>query len=187
MKLIGKYLPAYSFQEVHSCDVAADPPAVIEAASKYRPEVDPIFRNMIGLRELPMRLGNIIGSRRSPGPPPFGLDNFLLLERLDDSELAYGLIGRFWRPDFGLVTVPDGRAYLDFAAPGVAKLALGFSAIAQDNGMTRLTTETRVFCPDRASRLKFTPYWYLIRPVSGLIRNRVLATIKKASETTPAS
>ncbi|MDF5809307.1 hypothetical protein P4123_21785 [Pseudomonas aeruginosa] len=28
---------------------------------------------------------------------------------------------------------------------------------------------TRVFCPDRASRLRFTPYWVAIRPVSGLI------------------
>lgn len=141
MKLVSKYLPAYSFNEVHFRDVAADPQTVIETAASYRPEIDPIFRNMIGLRELPMRLGNILGGRRTTSPPPFGLHNFVQLERLDDSELAYGLIGRFWRPDFGLVTVPDGQAYLDFATPGVAKLALGFSAIVQQNGTTRLSPE----------------------------------------------
>lgn len=185
MKLISKYLPAYSFSEVHWLDVAADPRTVIEAAASYRPEDDTVFRKMIGLRELPMRLGNIFGGRRAKSPPPFGLDNFVRLERLDDSELAYGLVGRFWRPDFGLLSVADSQAYLDFATPGIAKLALGFSAVAQENGVTRLTTETRVFCPDPACRLKFAPYWYLIRPVSGLIRGRILAAIKRASESLP--
>jgi hypothetical protein len=36
-----------------------------------------------------------------------------------------------------------------------------------------------VFCPDRASRLRFTPYWLAIRPVSGLIRRRLLAGIER--------
>ncbi|WP_223920280.1 hypothetical protein [Aeromonas caviae] len=45
-----------------------------------------------------------------------------------------------------------------------------------------MTTQTRVFCPDLACRLKFAPYWYLIRPVSGLIRRRILGAIKAESE-----
>ena len=106
----------------------------------------------------------------------------MLLEGQSGSELVYGLIGRFWRTDFGLVTVADGQAFLAFNSPGIAKLALGFSATVQKNGATSLITETRVFCPDLASRLKFAPYWYLVRPVSGLIRGRVLAAIKKSSE-----
>ncbi|MCA4125719.1 hypothetical protein LDY98_05140, partial [Pseudomonas aeruginosa] len=48
---------------------------------------------------------------------------------------------------------------------------------ARSAGATLLHTETRVFCPDRASRLRFTPYWVAIRPVSGLIRRRLLAGI----------
>jgi hypothetical protein len=52
----------------------------------------------------------------------------------------------------------------------------------QPDGLTLLVTETRVFCPDRASLLKFTPYWLLIRPVSGLIRRRILSSIKQMSE-----
>lgn len=55
-------------------------------------------------------------------------------ERLDDSELAYDPTGRFWRPDFGLAAVPNNQVYLDLADPGVAKPALGLSAIAQQNG-----------------------------------------------------
>ncbi|BAK84760.1 hypothetical protein GLX_23480 [Komagataeibacter medellinensis NBRC 3288] len=49
-------------------------------------------------------------------------------------------------------------------------------------GTYRLTTETSVFCPTSATRRRFAPYWYLIRPVSGLIRRRMLAFIRKQAE-----
>ncbi|WP_182419867.1 hypothetical protein [Bartonella sp. HY038] len=45
-----------------------------------------------------------------------------------------------------------------------------------------LQTKTRVFCPDGESRRRFAPYWYFIRPVSGLIRKRMLKAIKQQSE-----
>ncbi|MFC0267065.1 hypothetical protein [Kushneria aurantia] len=65
---------------------------------------------------------------------------------------------------------------------GIARLVLGFQVAGMENGARRLTTETRVFCPDRASRRQFTPYWWLIRPVSGLLRRRMLSSIKAHSE-----
>lgn len=181
MKLTDHYLPEYSFREIHSCSVQAMPATVIRAAAEYQPEGDPFFRRMIGLRELPMRIGRYFQNQQAELQPAFGLHNFVLLEQQEHA-LAYGLIGRFWRPDFGLIPVADGRAYRHFDMAGVAKLVLSFSAMLQPDGTTKLETETRVFCPDLASRLKFTPYWYLIRPVSGLIRGRILASVKKASE-----
>jgi hypothetical protein len=44
-----------------------------------------------------------------------------------------------------------------------------------------LHTQTRVFCTDEASLRRFRPYWLLIRPVSGLIRRRLLARIAAAA------
>lgn len=180
--LLDAYLPRYSYRELHSCDMAAAPRTIIEAAAAYQPDSDPLYRRMIALREMPMRLGMQSAGTKSNRPAPFGFQNFTLLERRDDVGLAYGLIGRFWRTNFGLVSVPDADAYLHFSEPGVAKLALGFSVSEGPGGSRRLTTETRVFCPDLSSRLKFAPYWYLIRPVSGLIRHRTLSAIKRASE-----
>jgi len=49
------------------------------------------------------------------------------------------------------------------------------------DGRTRLLTETRVHCVDAGARRRFTPYWWLIRPVSGLIRRRLLARIDDAA------
>ena len=113
--------------------------------------------------------------------PPFGLHDFTLLDR-SEREIVYGLIGRFWRPDYGLEPVADGAAFLRFDAPEVAKLALAFEACPGPDGRTRLITETRVSCASRAASLKFTPYWPLIRPLSGLLRRRTPAAIKRDSE-----
>lgn len=37
------------------------------------------------------------------------------------------------------------------------------------------------FCNNRASMLRFTPYWWFVRPVSGLIRRRLLKRIRDAA------
>ena len=47
---------------------------------------------------------------------------------------------------------------------------------------TLLTAETRVYCPDRYSLLRFTPYWLAIRPVSGLLRRRMLSASSEIAE-----
>jgi hypothetical protein len=39
-----------------------------------------------------------------------------------------------------------------------------------------------VYCPDRYSLLMFTPYWLAIRPVSGVLRRRMLRTIREIAE-----
>jgi hypothetical protein len=177
MSLIDQLLPTYQFSERHSCRVAADPAMVLDAVAAYRPDDDRFFRFLIGLRELPMRLL----AKADRIPEPFGLHNFTLLARTDEA-IVYGLIGKFWRLNYGLTPVASGEAFRSFSANGVAKLALGFSVENASTGQTRLVTETRVHCPDRLSRLSFTPYWILIRPVSGLIRRRILNSVKGMSE-----
>ena len=94
--------------------------------------------------------------------PPFGLDDFTLLDRDGDRELAYGLIGRFWRAGYDLIPCADGPAFLacqDSARPDWSST----SPAPQPDGQLLLSTETRVYCPDRA-RLRFAPYWALSTP-----------------------
>ncbi|MDF5812396.1 hypothetical protein P4113_09670 [Pseudomonas aeruginosa] len=125
------------------------------------------------------RLAGLLGRRNDlAGRPRFGLHEFTRLERRADQAIAYGLVGRFWRADFALERIADGEHFRCYDQPGVAKLVLCFRCTPSASG-TLLHTETRVFCPDRASRLRFTPYWVAIRPVSGLIRRRLLAGIER--------
>lgn len=121
MTLLEHYLPSYQFAERHSCDVHADAAAILDAVAAYRPEGDALFRVLIGLRELPMRL-----MPAGPRPRQFGLQDFTLLSRTGD-ELVYGLAGAFWKLDFGLHPIADGASFQALHAPGVAKLVLGFA------------------------------------------------------------
>jgi len=95
-----------------------------------------------------------------------------------------GLVGKFWqvwRADFGLMVVPGPTEFLACNPPKTAKLVIGF--LAEPVGeASLLTIETRVHCPDRYSLIMFTPYWLAIRPVSGLLRRRGLAAIRRIAE-----
>ena len=174
MDLIDRYLPNYQFAEEHSRCIPTSPARVLDVVG--RPDVvdDPVARTLIALREAPTRLAGRLGFASSlQNRPSFGFADFTFLGRDGDRELAYGLAGRFWQSDYGLVAVADETAFSSLDPSGIAKLVMNFTVEAERAG-TRLTTRTRVWCGDDATRRSFSPYWLLIRPASGLIRRRLL-------------
>lgn len=181
MELLNRLLPEFQFSERHSLSMRATPGQVLDAVSQLTTEHDPLVQRFLQIREAPARLALRLGLRNALADRPhFGLDEFTLLGRNGDRELAYGLIGRFWRSDFGLRPCVDGESFQRFAEPGTAKLMLHFACEpGERDGVTRVHTETRVHCPDYRSRLLFAPYWLAIRPVSGLIRKRLLRDIER--------
>ncbi|EPM43630.1 hypothetical protein [Pseudomonas syringae] len=176
MQLIEKYMPAYEFGETHHIDVTASPERAMSVVLDQRPEEDGFFRFAIRLREFPMRL---LGQRPEANPAPFGLDNFTLLERRGNSEVAYGLAGKLWRANYGQATLADAHAFQAFDTFGSVKLVVSFECRLLEAGLTRVVTETRVHCLDKHALRRFTPYWYVIRPVSGIIRRRMLKVIAR--------
>ncbi|WP_271104455.1 hypothetical protein [Pseudomonas tohonis] len=180
MELGERYLPQFQFVERHQLPLRATARQALDAVGDLTVHDDPLVRTLLRIREAPARLAGALGrENRLKDRPPFGLHEFTLLERDADQALAYGLIGRFWRSDFGLERVDDANAFSAYAEPGVAKLLMGFHCSPGTDGGIVLHTETRVHCPDRRSRLLFTPYWLAIRPASGLIRRRLLAAIQR--------
>jgi hypothetical protein len=180
MPLIDDLLPVYQFRERHELIARATSKALMNAVLLPGVTEDPWARFFIRLREAPDRLrgaGSGLAGRRS-----FGIDDFMILGRDADRELAFGLVGRFWQRDYGLVALDHPREqFAGFSESGLAKLGLNFSTEALHDGRTRLMTETRVQCVDADARRRFTPYWWLIRPVSGLIRRRLLLRIRDAA------
>ncbi|KPX63341.1 hypothetical protein ALO53_102243 [Pseudomonas amygdali pv. photiniae] len=112
-------------------------------------------------------------------PTPFGLDNFTLLERRGNSEVAYGLAGKLWRANYGQATLADVHAFQAFDTFGSVKLVVSSECRLLEAGLTRVVTETRVHCLDNHALRRFTPYWYVIRPVSGIIRRRMLKIVAR--------
>lgn len=175
MRLANGFLPTYEFSETHAMEIKAELTDVMAAVEAFRPEDDRFFQWAIALRELPMRL---VPSAQVKNPAAFGLDNFTLLGRTED-ELVYALAGKLWQPDFGQAKLQGPEAFLAFSEPGSVKLVIGFHCQGVRPGATLLTTETRVHCMDENALASFRPYWYLIRPVSGWIRRRMLKTIAR--------
>lgn len=186
MSIADVFLPRFEFCESHESRVNAPPSAVLDAVEALDDGDDAIVRALLVLRELPSRLLGAVGVSGSlKHEKRFGMANFTKLAR-NDSELVYGLVGRFWRPSFGLVDIAAAPDFLDFDRAGVAKLTMSFEASAEDGDATRLITQTRVHCPDRGALLAFAPYWLLIRGASGLVRRRMLAAIRRKAEATIA-
>jgi hypothetical protein len=186
MTLIDKYLPAFQFSERHQLLVENPAACLLDAVTLAGTIDDPWVRIFIWLRELPGRfIGTLGGDNALENRPAFGLSDFTLLGRDSDREIAFGLIGRFWQSDYGLVAINGPADFASFNAPGVPKLVLNFVVEPMDGGRARLRTETRVFCNDRKSFIRFLPYWWIIRPVSGLMRHRLLRRIRDAATLQP--
>jgi len=192
MNWLTDWLPDWQFSETHHRDTAAPPARLLDVAERWRPDHDRLIGLALQLREAPARLAGALGLASGLATRPrFGRDDFLALGRLGDEALALGLAGRFWQPAYGLQRLPDAQAWRQFQAPGQAKLLLAFQvqpapAAQAARGLAwRLITVTRVHCPDAAARRALAPYWALIRPVSGLIRHRMLADICRQAEATP--
>jgi hypothetical protein len=107
--------------------------------------------------------------------------DFALLEEAPPHELVLGLTGRFWTPSGGLV--PSHPETFRGAVPaGLARAAWNFHLTPLDARRTRLSTETRVACGDALTAGRFSWYWRLISPGSGVIRWAILSQVKRTAE-----
>jgi len=187
MAWIDQWLPQWQFEDVHNIRSRAAPGALLDAAAAYDPAHDAVIQAALALRAAPARLAGKLG-RPAAGAQraQFGLNDFVPLGRQGDMAMAYGLAGRFWQADYGLQPLADAAAFQAYAETDAAKLVLGFST-GQADGVTTLTTLTRVHCGSAAARRRLAAYWLLARPVSGLLRRRVLADVRRAAEAGPGS
>jgi hypothetical protein len=160
MKSLDAYLPSYEFATRH--EVAVD--AASDVADRALREVT--FREVPLVRALLFARGER-GRRPDDSVVITMVPRATVLEDAPGEGIVLSVTGQFWRLR-GRGPEPPATAVVDFrAAPG------------------RLSTETRVHVPDPVSRRKFTRYWRVIRPFSGLIRVLVLRAAKRRAEAGP--
>ncbi|WP_434777531.1 hypothetical protein [Neisseria sp. Ec49-e6-T10] len=160
--------------------ISASSGVIMEAINNHDASTDQVSKVLMVIRELPMKLVSLF--RKKEEKEPFGFHSFLFLGQKNNEEIAYGLVGKFWQFNFGLVPLSTPTEFQDFAGAGVAKLVMNFSIKEIEKNLCVLSTETRVFCPDKRTLILFSPYWYLIRLASGFIRKRMLLQIKREAE-----
>lgn len=179
----ARYLPTYHYSERHEiASVDAAPATIMTAMKNYDDREDKVLNALLVVREWPSRVAAALGRRNAlQARARFGLGDFCLLEETG-REISYGLVGRFWKLDYGLFPIASGAEFQAFQQPGVAKLVMSYAVEPDPRGGWRLMTQTRICCPDTRSRLLFLPYWIAIRLASGWIRLRILKQVKINAE-----
>lgn len=169
--LIDEYLPSYDFVENHEIVMDASVDRVWSALRSVNFGGSTITRVLLLLRGLPMRTLTLDGLLR------YG---FVVLEERSEAEILLGLVGRFWLPTGGVERI-EPYEFAGFDRPGFAKTAWNFS-LARGEGLTKVSTETRIKCTDQSALRLFRFYWTMVRPFSGIMRIQMLRAIKQEAE-----
>lgn len=180
--LIDRFLPRYDVRSRHEMLVEAPPDVTYRAARALDLSASVPVRLLLGLRALPRVLTG------GGGPPVQGAitfetftdAGFVVLGEDPDEEFVIGVVGRFWRANSGIRPI-EAEQFTQFDRPGYAKTAMNLRVWPRD-GISLVTTETRILCTDASARRKFKAYWTLIGRFSGFIRGEMLRALKRAAE-----
>jgi hypothetical protein len=143
----------------------------------------PLLAASMWIRVLPARL---LG-KAAPPPPrlvmaeKIGLPGWLLLGEQPNREIAFGAVGRFWRPVIEWRDVAPAD-FVGFAEPGWGKIAANFSMAPYGASHTLLSYQCRTTTTDPDARRRFMRYWWLIRQFVAHIMRATLNAIKADAE-----
>jgi hypothetical protein len=166
--LIDEFLPQFDFVEHHGISVNAPATSVYAAIRTLDLTNSMVIRGLFRLRGLPASSLSLEGLLRM---------GFILLGENPSQELLLGVVGKFWTRTADLQRLDPGD-FREFDRTGYAKAAWNFAIAQPSQGMTRLTTETRIHCTDPKSRRRFRLYWSVIGPFSAWIRRETLRSFK---------
>jgi hypothetical protein len=182
---LDDFVPEYQFAEAHDIVVRASAGRTYEAIQAVTAREIAFFRTLTWIR----RAGRP-GPESILNPPPdepllavATRTTFITLAEVPDTEALVGIpviAPRGWRPDGRLTP----EAFRQLTQPGFALAAMNFR-VEEVETRCRLTTETRIFATDAATRRQFALYWRLIYPGSALIRRMWLRAIKTRAERPP--
>jgi|SRR5918992_2332267 hypothetical protein len=177
---IDRYLEIYDVRSSHEIEIDAAPTATYRALRDLDLAKSVPIAVLFALRAIPHFVTGKARPSRSITLDTILEAGFTILEERPPHELVMGAVGRFWRPDSGLVPIA-AEDFRSFDESGYAKAALAFTVEEHENG-SLLATETRVACMDASALRKFSLYWRVIEPFSGLIRRLMLDEVKRTAE-----
>jgi hypothetical protein len=180
---LDEFIPVHQFSELHSLRIAASPERVYLAIREVTAGEISLFQLLTRIRRLGRSGTESI--LNAPDDAPI-LDvatrtGFVVLADDMPTELVVGTV----------VIAPDGFRPSDAATaaaikaipgPGFATAVMNFRIVPDGAGVSKLSTETRVFATDAGARRRFAAYWRFIYPGSALIRRGWLRAIRRRAE-----
>jgi hypothetical protein len=182
--LIDDYMPRYHVSEHHELLVPVPAPEAYTAIWEADLAESSVVKALFALRSLPSRLF----AATPPRPAATRLTlrrivqhGFCLLAEEEGHEVVLGVSGCFWKPT-GNLSATDPARFRDPPPAGTARATWNFSVSQPSDGVSLLSTETRVLCADDGALRSFRRYWMVVGPFSALIRRHMLRTIRRAAE-----
>jgi hypothetical protein len=178
---IDSYLPTYDVRSAHQIEVHAPARVTYETARDVDVGRSIPIAVLVTIRALPHLVTGKARPSRSLTMKTFLDIGFVILEEDPPREFVIGAVGKFWRPDSGMVRITRDE-FRTFDEPGFAKAILTLTVEERGPSRSLLATETRVACTDSPARRKFFLYWRAIGPFSGWIRRLMLEQVKRTAE-----
>jgi hypothetical protein len=179
-----RHLESYDVRTSHAIEIDAAPAETYRAVRNVDLGRSLPILALAAVRGIPHFVTGKVRPSRSITVDTILQLGFTILEEKPPSDLVMGAVGRFWRPDSGLVPVTP-EEFRSFEEPGYARATMSFTVEEHGRG-SLLETETRVACTDASALRRFSLYWRVIGPFSGLIRRLMLDQVKRAAERAPA-
>jgi hypothetical protein len=167
------FLPVYDVSDEVAIVVAADPKtvwdALLEADLLEVGKRVPLAGVLGALRMLPELVSHLLHGERPPQAPESmrlrdlakpspDQGGWILLGERPGEEIAFGLVGKFWRPVIQYRQVAaDG--FRDFDEPGYAKTIYDLSVRPLPDGGSLLSGLMRTATTDEHARRWFRRYW----------------------------
>lgn len=178
---LDQILPRYHFAEHHERHIDATPTQVWRALHEVKASDIRFFRTLTTIRRLgrPGREDILNAPEHLPILDVALRTGFVRLANEPERELVIGTT----------VIAPEGAAvpraadeFRTVADRGFAVAAMNFRIQPDPRGGSLLTTDTRVFATDPASRRSFARYWSVIYPGSALIRREWLRAVARGAQ-----
>jgi hypothetical protein len=180
---LDQFMPVYQFDEFHSVHIAASKETVYRSIREVTAGEIRFYSTLTWMRRFgkssPEGILNLPENARI-------LDmatrtSFIILADDPNQEIVLGTLviaPPGWRP----TSERTPERFQAVNQPGFALAAMNFRIEDDGPGTCTLTTETRVYATDAATRRAFARYWRVIYPGSALIRRMWLHAIAKRAE-----
>jgi len=179
---LDEFMPAWQFSESHTTRVKAPPARVFRAIHEVTANEILFFRTLTTIRRFgrPGPESILNAPERKPILEVATRTTFLQLAEEPDREIVVGTL--VVAPRGAVLGKPTPEGFKALQRPGFAKAAMNFRIEADGAGGSIVSTETRVFATDAASKRRFAAYWRVIYPGSALIRRMWLRAIVHRAE-----
>jgi hypothetical protein len=172
--LAEDFLPVYDVSDAVAMVVAGD------RATAWRALLDvdllqvgreaPVVGMLGAVRMLPEIVWHMLHGERPAKPPesmrlrdlpsiPMADGGWILLGERPGEEIAFGLVGKFWRPVIEWARVDSADGFRAFNEPGFAKTVYDLSVRELAPGKTLISGLMRTATTDEHARRWFRRYW----------------------------